>query len=563
MSLLLFLFPSLTLCDCEQDAQTVAPGRGGPTLTPQQAAEDFSLYRDFSSNTYTSCTVQQDVYRSYRGAFTSADTSQPPEGPCRLGPECKFTKVNSIQVSSCSELLDIRDSLVREGGYTALCRHGLTDWTMKPQEDFNCKPTGLCTATPENKLMQRQLSPGGLRRSKVVGQSLKEAGVVIDSLSSSPFERCKMSALQVGAAYGITDVQVERGPLSSSTDFRDYARAFAYTSLEGQGSADVKKIVAVRCRQWLQEDWASKTATGNRMAYAHSSTVGSCLNIPLDEGDCAWVKPVDSIYSNIQRAVQLSNHTFENVMDLDAKRVELLAVLSPEQMQKLGQCSLLRDDMRNQESFSNSDSTILVADSNKDLKISSQEFADYCSSRNCAETSEELWEIVVSLNARPYWKSKEEKTEFLVGEHVYFNGGWRELKFSEGGWMFPWHKTTLDTIRPTITEIKQILSPLDFLVENIAKIGLTEAALVANCTPKTKMKKCALTWLSYNPVPTSSSADPLTTRAAPVDGTQYPYMTSVDIQDTPNPLFTLARCLVDRGHVTKKKMTKMMGCHDK
>ena len=50
----------------------------------------------------------------------------------------------------------------------------------------------------------------GLRRSKIVGDSLKAAGVVIDSLYSSPFERCQRSALQVGSAYGLTAVEVNK-----------------------------------------------------------------------------------------------------------------------------------------------------------------------------------------------------------------------------------------------------------------------------------------------------------------------------------------------------------------
>ena len=559
---LLSILPSLVFSDCEQDAQEVASGRGGPSLTPQEAIEDFSIYQDFSSNTYTSCKVQQDLYRSYRGALTSADTTKPPAGPCRLGPECKFTKVNSIQVSSCSELLDTRDSLVK-GGYTALCRHELTDWTMKPQEDLYCKPSGQCTATEEFR-MQRQLSTFGLRRSRVVGESLKDAGVVIDSLSSSPFERCRMTAEQVGAAQEITKdkVLVERGPLSSTSDFRDYEREFEYTSLDGQGSADVKKIVATRCRQWLQKDWLSKTENGNRIAYAHSSTIGSCLDISLDEGDCAWVKPGDSIYNNIEEDVKLSNHKFEKVMDVDAKRVELLAALSPEQMQKMGQCSLLREELKNPDILSDNDSNILTADSNKDLKITKEEFTNFCSSRNCAGSSAELWEIIKLMNARPYWKSQEERTEFFIGEHVYFNGGWRELKFSAGGWMFPWSKATLDTIRKSVSKTKEVLSPINYLVNNIDTIGIDEAKLIANCTPKTtKMETCAKELLSYRPVSTSAPADiPETVTHASGGSQPYPYETTVEIPDTPNPLFNLAKCLVERGYVTEKKMAEMMGC---
>ena len=560
--LLIAVLSGAALSTCEQDAQTVASGRGGPSLTPQQAAADSSLYQEFSANTYTACTVQEDLYRSYRGALSSSDKTVPPVGACKLGPDCSFTKVNSLQVSSCSELLRIRDALVKTGGYTALCRHELTDWSMKPQEDFFCKPSGQCTASLENKLAQRQLSPAGLRRAQVVGESLKSAGVEIDTLSSSPFERCKMTAQQVGLAYGGMKPTVRRGVLSSTSDYRDYERAFSYSSTEGAGGADVKKIVATRCRQWLQEDqYKGRTARGNRMAYAHSSTVGSAIGISLDEGDCAWVRPTGSVYSNIQEDVQLSNHTFEKVMDTDAKRVGLLAVLSPEQTQKMGQCSLLREELAQKHPVPNTDYSLLAADINNDLKITEEEFTAFCSTRNCAGRSADLWKIILTLNARPFWKSQEERKYFYIGEHVYFNGGWRELVFSAGGWMFPWHRTTLDTIRQSSYQTKQLLGPIDYLIEHVEEMGVPEVEAVAGCTPtKALMGSCAETLLAYKPIPTSSSADPVPTKTAPAEGATYPYPGSVDIPDTPNPLFNLARCLVERGHVTGNDMREMLGC---
>ena len=64
-----------------------------------------------------------------------------------------------------------------------------------------------------------------------------------------------------------------------------------------------------------------KTTKGNILAYTHSSCVGSTIDISLDEGDCAWLKPVDKVYSNITKNVVLSDTTFEDVMGLDAKRV--------------------------------------------------------------------------------------------------------------------------------------------------------------------------------------------------------------------------------------------------
>ena len=63
----------------------------------------------------------------------------------------------------------------------------------------------------------------------------------------------------------------------------------------------------------------------------------------FDEGDCAWSKPTDNTYDlNEPLTVVLSNKEFQNEMEVGTKKIDLFAVLSPEQTQKMAQCTELR-----------------------------------------------------------------------------------------------------------------------------------------------------------------------------------------------------------------------------
>ena len=106
--------------------------------------------------------------------------------------------------------------------------------------------------------------PSGLRRSSVQGQSLLKAGVQIDSLESSSYERSKNSAKQVGYWFGITEVKEE--PLSLDNGIhgaRDYERKAGYEpKTDSDRGSDINKIMRVRLRKWLQEDWGKKMKEG-------------------------------------------------------------------------------------------------------------------------------------------------------------------------------------------------------------------------------------------------------------------------------------------------------------
>ena len=508
----------------------------------------------------TSCMPTERVYRSYNtGAVLSSDLTKAAGKHCASPSQCTTSKRGSLQAATCTELLRIRDEIT-SGGYTATCRHDLTNWNVAPTEKNGCGADGTCTDPnyTNRTFLQRRLSPAGLRRSSVQGQSLLKAGVKIDSLVSSSYERAKRSALQVGHWFGITEVTEEPLPLDNGIHgAKDYERKAGYTpKTDSDRGSDIKKIMRVRLRKWLQEDWVNKTCGGVRYTYSHGGTIRNAFGHLFDEGDCAWSKQTENKYDLKEPLdVVLSNTVFANEMSVDTNKIDLFAVLSPEQTQKMAQCTELRMDLI-KEKFSSSDTTILAADKNKDLEITENEFTEFCeksldTSRSCSD----LWKTILSLQAKPYWKKNSDTTSFYIGEHAYFNGGWAERKYSASGWNFPYRGTTLDTVRPTVSEMKQILAPLDELI----RTDLNDNKII-DCTPKEStiemFASCASSLLSYKPVPTNSRPedDVFQTDGHPIPGEKYAYPTTITITPVPNPLMKLAMCMVEKGKITLERM---------
>ena len=379
------------------------------------------------------------------------------------------------------------------------------------------------------------------------GESLRKAGVQVDHLISSSYERSKKSALQVGHWYGITKVEEQALALDNGVHGqRDYARKAGYEPLTASDyMSDVKKIMRVRLRKWLQEDWEEKTKGGVRFAYSHGGTMQNALGHKFDEGDCAWVKPTENTYGLTEPVtVTLSNKEFPNEMDVDTKKIDLFAVISPEQTQKMAQCTELRKDLDKDPAVS-TETTILAADKNKDLEITEDEFVQFCkrsldTSRECSD----LWKAILSLQAKPYWKKNEASSSFFIGEHAYFNGGWHEKKHSEGGWAFPYRRTTLDTIRPTVSKMTEVLAPLEVMIR--ANLKEDEEKAVLECEPSDSTKEqfgdCASSLLTYLPVPTNSRPedDVSMTTEHPIPGEKYLYPTTITITPVPDPIMKLA-----------------------
>ncbi|KAL5254451.1 hypothetical protein ACHWQZ_G014033 [Mnemiopsis leidyi] len=542
----------------------------GTVIHPAYTVEELEadMEKVFEPELSNSCLPTMRVYRSYgSGAVTTADLTEAAEPFCS-SPECSGSKTGTLQAASCKELLQIRDEIT-SGGYTALCRHDLTNWNVEQPENEGCDKNQVCTDPAYSILLQRRLSPAGLRRSSVQGQSLRDAGVKIDSLQSSSWERSKKSALQVGHWYDMTvsDLKEQPFPLDNAVhNAMDYERKAGYEpATPADRYTDVKALMRVRTRKWLQENWEGQTAEGVRYAYSHGGTMQNALGHKFDEGDCAWLKPTENTYDLAEAVtVTLSNREFPDEMEMGTKKVDLFAVLSPEQTQKMGQCTKLRADME-KDLISSEGVTILAADTNKDLEITSEEFTSFCqNSLDTSRTCTDLWKAVLSLQANPYWKKDETATSFFIGEHSYFNGGWHEKAHSKIGWAFPWRGTTLDTIRSSVDEMKQVLSPVDEMLQ--ANMDNDRMKAVMDCEPKAEIKAdfsgCAASLLSYNAVPTNSRPedDTYASTEHPILGLKYPFPTTIDITPVPNPLLKLAMCLVQRGHLTAADMAKKMGC---
>ncbi|XP_063683667.1 uncharacterized protein LOC134818162 [Bolinopsis microptera] len=515
----------------------------------------------------TSCTPTERVYRSYSsGAVLSSDLTKAAGKHCAFPSQCKLSKTgSSLQAATCTELLRIRDEIT-SGGYTATCRHDQTNWNVSPPEKKGCGADGVCTDPNYSIFLQRRLSPAGLRRSSVQGQSLLKAGVQIDSLVSSSYERSKNSAKQVGYWFGITEVKEEPLPLDNGVHgAQDYERKAGYEpKTDSDRGSDIKKIMRVRMRNWLQEDWDKQTEGGVRFTYSHGGTMENAFGHSFDEGDCAWSKPTDKTYDlNEPLTVVLSQKEFPNEMEVGTKKIDLFAVLSPEQTQKMAQCTELRKDY--EDSISSSDTTILAADKDKDLEITEDEFTKFCeNSVDTSRTCSDLWKSILSLQAKPYWQKNTVSTSFFIGEHAYFNGGWYEKEHSYGAWQFPYRGTTLDTIRPTVSEMKQILAPLDELIR--ADLNDKETKAVVDCIPQEstiqQFSSCASSLLSYKPIPTRNRPedDVHLTDDYPILGQKYAYPTTITITPVPNPVMKLAMCLVEKRHITAERMSQLMGC---
>ena len=119
-----------------------------------------------------------------------------------------------------------------------------------------------------------------------------------------------------------------------------YERKAGYTpKATSDRSADIKKIMRVRLRKWLQVDWVQKTAGGVRFTYSHGGTMKNALGYSFDKGDCAWSKPTENKYDlNEPLNVVISNKEFPNEMSVETKKIDSFVELSPEQTQ----CAELR-----------------------------------------------------------------------------------------------------------------------------------------------------------------------------------------------------------------------------
>ena len=144
------------------------------------------------------------------------------------------------------------------------------------------------------------------------------------------------------------------------------------------------------------------------------------------------------------------------------------------------------------------------------------------------------------MQAKPYWKKNEASSSFFIGEHAYFNGGWHEKKHSGGGRPYPYRRTTLDTVIPTVTEMKEVLAPLDELMQ--ADLTEGEEKAVLECEPSDSTKEqfgdCASSLLTYLPVPTNSRPEDVVsmTTEHPIPGDKYPYPTTITITPVPDPI---------------------------
>ena len=130
-----------------------------PAYTVEELEENMEKVFEQKS---TSCTPTERVYRSYSsGAVLTSDLTKAAGKHCAFPSECKLSKTgSSLQAATCTELLRIRDEIT-SGGYTATCRHDLTNWNVGPPEKNGCGADGVCTDPDYSIFLQRRLSPQG------------------------------------------------------------------------------------------------------------------------------------------------------------------------------------------------------------------------------------------------------------------------------------------------------------------------------------------------------------------------------------------------------------------
>ena len=134
----------------------------GTVIHPAYTVEELEadMEKVFEPELSNSCLPTMRVYRSYgSGAVTTADLTEAAEPFCS-SPECSGSKTGTLQAASCKELLQIRDEIT-SGGYTALCRHDLTNWNVEQPENEGCDKNQVCTDPAYSILLQRRLSPAG------------------------------------------------------------------------------------------------------------------------------------------------------------------------------------------------------------------------------------------------------------------------------------------------------------------------------------------------------------------------------------------------------------------
>ena len=130
-----------------------------PAYTVEELEENMEKVFDFLCN---ATATTERVYRSYSsGAVLTSDLTKAAGKHCAYPSECKISKSgNSLQAATCTELLRIRDEIT-SGGYTATCRHDLTNWNVNPPEKQGCGADGVCTDPDYSIFLQRRLSPQG------------------------------------------------------------------------------------------------------------------------------------------------------------------------------------------------------------------------------------------------------------------------------------------------------------------------------------------------------------------------------------------------------------------
>ena len=136
----------------------------GSIIHPAYTVEELEaeMKEIFKPELSTSCLPTMRVYRSYgSGAVTTADLTTAAKPFCSAPDECSGSKPGTLQAASCTELLQIRDE-VTSGGYTALCRHDLTNWNVEQPENEGCDKNQVCTDPGYTVFLQRRLSPAGL-----------------------------------------------------------------------------------------------------------------------------------------------------------------------------------------------------------------------------------------------------------------------------------------------------------------------------------------------------------------------------------------------------------------
>jgi hypothetical protein len=414
----------------------------------------------------------------------------PPGKLATTGKTALPTKVNSMEAATLTELLAMRDEIAK-GGYTFTCRHEQTTWDMQPAEVFGCKLSdGGCvadtcdlpwkdnsTCTQSNSdFRQRQLDVIGDIRANLTGHHLKKAGLHFQQFHTSPFRRAKYSATAVSRHFENSDPVKVLRPLMYAGDPHGVAKMYGFKRSPNKDNTqlNVNVVAGTGLRMYLGE-----SINSNRFASTHGFTQKVGVGQVVDESQCTVTKPVVSATYDNNGTITLPKsdiNSYKPVIETvaNSKKFNLLAVLSPEQIEKMAQSVHARDSLT--DSPSSFQSSFMSADTNTDFTISEDEWAVYKGDHSQAPT----WNKLRSFLPDPKYR---EFDGFPIGIFLYWNTGWREYKHSKGGWSFPTRMTLYDSILD-IDEMRAHYSPIDVATEAVVN-GTTTWAQLEACISET------------------------------------------------------------------------------